>query len=96
MPLEHFIATLIASDHFLVYTRTYKEELTLLLQVRYVTMRMGFAVCRQESLRVDRICRMLLESFHEAPDRGINMADHVEDVESGEGEEVEYLLLLSL
>ena len=59
-------------------------------------MQTGIALCRQELLHADGICCMLLESFHEAPDGGINMADHVEDVESGEGEEAEYLLLLSL
>ena len=95
MPLEHFIATLIVLDHFLVYTRTYKEELTLSLQVCYATVWTGFAAHGWELLHADGNCCMLLESFHEAPDGGINMADHVEDVESGEGEEAEYLLLLS-
>ena len=32
-------------------------------------VQMGFTVCRQESLCVDGIRCMLLESFHEAPDR---------------------------
>ena len=85
VPLEHFIAALIASDHFLVYTRTYEEEGTYII---------ASGALRD---RADAIRRVLLESFHanEAPDGGINMADHVEDVESDEDEEAEYLLLLS-
>lgn len=85
VPLEHFIAALIASDHFLVYTRTYEEEGTYII---------ASGALRD---RADAIRRVLLESFHanEAADGGINMADHVEDVESDEDEEAEYLLLLS-
>ena len=85
IPLEQFITALIASDHFLVYTRTYEEEGTYII---------ASGALRD---RADAIRRVLLESFHanEAADGGINMADHMEDVESDEDEEAEYLLLLS-
>ena len=38
-------AALIALDHFLVYTRTYKEELTLSLQVHYATVWTQITAC---------------------------------------------------
>ena len=55
-------AALIASDHFLVYTRTYEEEETYIITSGVLPdcadvnrcMQMGIAVCRQESLHADR------------------------------------------
>ncbi|KAL4068303.1 hypothetical protein V8B97DRAFT_1974734 [Scleroderma yunnanense] len=85
VPLDHFIAALIASDHFLVYTRTYEEEGTYII---------ASGALRD---RADAIRRVLLESFHanEAVDGGVNIIDYVEYVESDDDEEAEYLLLLS-
>ncbi|KAI6005121.1 hypothetical protein F5J12DRAFT_834848 [Pisolithus orientalis] len=84
VPLEQFIMALIASDHFLVYTRTYEEEGTYII---------ASSALRD---RADAIRRMLLESFHvnEGADVGMNAGDP-EYAESDEDEEAEYLLLLS-
>ncbi|KAG6335627.1 hypothetical protein ID866_3463 [Astraeus odoratus] len=85
VPLEQFIAALIASDHFLVYTRTYEQEGTYIV---------ASGALRD---RADAIRRILLESFHvsEGVDGGIHMVDHGEYMEGDEDEEAEYLLLLS-
>ncbi|KAI6045084.1 hypothetical protein EDC04DRAFT_3055049 [Pisolithus marmoratus] len=84
VPLEQFIMALIASDHFLVYTRTYEEEGTYII---------ASGALRD---RADAIRRTLLESFHvnEGTDVGMSAGD-LEYAESDEDEEAQYLLLLS-
>jgi mitogen-activated protein kinase kinase kinase len=52
VPLDMFIATLVATDHFLVYTQTYEEDGTYIVAP---------SVLRD---RPDAIRRILLEAFH--------------------------------
>lgn len=83
VPLDQFIAALIASDHLLVYTRTYEEEGTYII---------ASGALRD---RVDAIRRMLLESFSVNEGADVLSAGDAEDADSDDDEEAEYLLLLS-
>ncbi|KAH7927376.1 hypothetical protein BV22DRAFT_1031859 [Leucogyrophana mollusca] len=85
VPLEQFIATLVATDHFLVYTQTYEEEGTYIVAPNVLRD-------RPEAIR-----RILLESFHVneiITEEGIPIADNPDFIESDD-EDVGYLLLLS-
>ncbi|KAF9229605.1 kinase [Gyrodon lividus] len=89
VPLEQFIAALIATDHLLVYTQTYEED--------------GTYIVASNALRdrPDAIRRILLESFHVnevITDEGVPLPvvdNNAEYADSDEDEDSEYLLLLS-
>lgn len=89
IPLEQFIAALVTTDHFLVYTQTYEEDGTYIIAPNALRD------------RPDAIRRILLESFHvnetiSDDDLPLPASDHVaEYADSDEDEEAEYLLLLS-
>ncbi|KAF9243846.1 hypothetical protein BU15DRAFT_42769 [Melanogaster broomeanus] len=87
--LDLFIAALILTDHFLVYTQTYEED--------------GTYIVASSALRdrPDTIRRILLESFHvneAVTDEGVPLPvvdGNADYVDSDEDEDSEYLLLLS-
>ncbi|KDQ54860.1 hypothetical protein JAAARDRAFT_693265 [Jaapia argillacea MUCL 33604] len=85
VPLDHFIAALVETDHFLVYTQSFEEE--------------GTYIVAPHSLRdrPDAIRRLLLEAFHVqelSADDGSRMADDNEpDVD--DYDDIGYLLVLS-
>ncbi|TFK36808.1 hypothetical protein BDQ12DRAFT_608772 [Crucibulum laeve] len=85
VPLDHFIAHLVASGHFLVYTQSMEED--------------GVYVIAPSSLfdRPDSIRRMLSEAFHVdeiTTDDGIRISGHSELI-GLEDDEARYLLVLS-
>lgn len=86
VPIERVIATLVATDHFLVYTQSYEEE--------------GIYVIASSALRdrPEAIRNILFESFHANEiinDEGVPVVDNQEIMDSDDDEEAEYLLLLS-
>lgn len=86
VPIEQVIAALVATDHFLVYTRSFEEE--------------GIYIIASSALRdrPEAIRRILFESFHaneSMNDEGVNAVDNIEIVDSEDDDEAEYLLLLS-
>ncbi|KAH7883857.1 hypothetical protein F5I97DRAFT_1896272 [Phlebopus sp. FC_14] len=86
VPLDQFITALVATDHFLVYTRTYEEDGTYIVASRALRD------------RPDAIRRILLESFHlneVITEEGIPVVDNAEYADSDDDEDAEYLLLLS-
>lgn len=85
VPIDLFIAQLVETDHFLVFTQTYEEEGTYIIASR--------------SLRdhPDYIRRMLLEAFHvteQLEDDGRKIVD-IYDLHTEFPEEAGYLLILS-
>ncbi|KAF8078257.1 hypothetical protein FPV67DRAFT_1403723 [Lyophyllum atratum] len=85
VPLDHFISTLIATDHFLVYTHSLEEE--------------GIYVVAPNSLyeRPESIRRLLTEAFHVdeiTNDDGSRLAGNTEFL-GHEYDEAQYLLVLS-
>ncbi|KAH7915128.1 hypothetical protein BJ138DRAFT_1142396 [Hygrophoropsis aurantiaca] len=83
--LDQFMTSLIAADHFLVYTQTYEEEGTYIIAPS----------CLRD--RPEAIRRILLESFHVNEiftEDGIQIVENPDYIESDD-EEVGYLLLLS-
>lgn len=85
IPLETFIATLVATDHFLVYTQTYEEDGTYIVAPK---------ILRD---RPDAIRRILLEAFHVdevLTDEGIREVFNSEFHE-GDYDEAAYLLVIS-
>lgn len=88
MPLEQFIAALVATDHVLVYTQTYEEDGTYII---------ASGALRD---RPEAIHRILLESFHvneiiNDEDLPLPIVDNVAEYADSEEDEAEYLLLLS-
>jgi mitogen-activated protein kinase kinase kinase len=85
--LEHFIATLVATDHFLVYTQSFEEDGTYIVAPSVLRD-------RPESIR-----RILTEAFHVnevVTDDGIRAASNTEFMEDDyDYDDVAYLLLLS-
>ncbi|KAA1468474.1 kinase [Dentipellis sp. KUC8613] len=85
VPLELFIAQLVDSDHFLVYTQTYEEEGTYIIASR--TLRE----------HPEYIRRILLEAFHVTElleDDGRKVVD-VYNLDADYPDEAGYLLVLS-
>ena len=85
VPLDLFIATLVATDHFLVYTQTYEEDGTYIVAP---------SVLRD---RPDVIRRILLEAFQVSEvvtEDGIREVFNIDSLE-GEYDEAEYLLVIS-
>ncbi|KAI0304647.1 kinase [Russula brevipes] len=85
IPIDLFIAQLVETDHFLVFTQTYEEE--------------GTYIVASSSLRdhPDYIRRMLLEAFHvteQLEDDGRKIVD-IYDLHTEFPDEVGYLLILS-
>ncbi|KAI9462319.1 kinase [Lactarius psammicola] len=85
VPIDLFIAQLVETDHFLVFTQTYEEEGTYIIASR--------------SLRdhPDYIRRMLLEAFHvteQLEDDGRKIVD-IYDLHTEFPDEAGYLLILS-
>nr|UPW42859.1 MAP kinase kinase kinase wis4 [Hypsizygus marmoreus] len=85
VPLDHFIATLIATDHFLVYTHSLEED--------------GVYIVAPNSLydRPESIRRLLTEAFHVdeiTNDDGSRLAGNT-DFLGHEYDEAQYLLILS-
>jgi mitogen-activated protein kinase kinase kinase len=86
VPIEQVIAALVATDHFLVYTRSYEEEGTYII---------ASSALRD---RPEAIRNILFESFHANEiinDEGLPIVDNQEIMDSDDDEEAEYLLLLS-
>ncbi|KAG1754991.1 uncharacterized protein EDB91DRAFT_264782 [Suillus paluster] len=86
IPIEQVIATLVATDHFLVYTQSFEEE--------------GVYIIASSALRdrPEAIRRILFESFHvneTMNDEGVHVVDNLEIMDSEDDDEAEYLLLLS-
>lgn len=85
VPLDVFIATLVATDHFLVYTQTYEEDGTYIVAP---------SVLRD---RPDAIRRILLEAFQVSEivtEDGIREVFNIDSLE-GEYDEDGYLLVIS-
>ena len=85
MALDHFIAQLVATDHLLVYTKSFEEDGTYVI---------ASGVLAQQP---DTIRRLLEEAFHVneiLTDDGVHM-DTYNDPSDDEYERVGYLLLLS-
>lgn len=85
VPLEIFIATLVATDHFLVYTQTYEEDGTYIVAP---------SVLRD---RPEVIRRILLEAFHVdeiVTDDGIREVFN-SDFREGSYDQAGYLLVIS-
>lgn len=85
VPLDVFIATLVATDHFLVYTQTYEEDGTYIVAP---------SVLRD---RPDAIRRILLEAFQVSEvvtEDGIREVFNIDSFE-GEYDEEGYLLVIS-
>lgn len=85
IPIDLFIAQLVETDHFLVFTQTYEEE--------------GTYIVASSSLRdhPDYIRRMLLEAFHvteQLEDDGRKVVD-IYDLHTEFPDEAGYLLILS-
>ncbi|KAI0308046.1 kinase [Multifurca ochricompacta] len=85
VPIDLFIAQLVETDHFLVFTQTYEEE--------------GTYIIASSSLRdhADYIRRMLLEAFHvteQLEDDGRKIVD-IYDLHTEFPDEAGYLLILS-
>ncbi|KAI0274893.1 kinase [Gloeopeniophorella convolvens] len=85
IPIDLFIAQLVETDHFLVFTQTYEEE--------------GTYIVASRSLRnyPDYIRRMLLEAFHVTElleDDGRKIVD-IYDLQTEFPDEAGYLLILS-
>lgn len=85
VPLDDFIAALVATDHFLVYTQSFEEDGTYIVAA---------AALRDRPIE---ICRILTEAFHVnevVTEEGMRMADYTdfleEDYDNGG-----YLLVLS-
>jgi mitogen-activated protein kinase kinase kinase len=85
VPLDIFITTLVATDHFLVYTQTYEEDGTYIVAP---------SVLRD---RPNAIRRILLEAFHVneiVTDDGIREVFNA-DFHEGDDEDAGYLLVIS-
>ncbi|KAG6814044.1 hypothetical protein H0H92_003894 [Tricholoma furcatifolium] len=86
VPLERFISTLIATDHFLVYTHSLEEE--------------GVYVVAPKSLwgRPESVLRLLTEAFHVdeiTSDDGSRFASDNSEFLEDEDDKVQYLLAMS-